>query len=834
MGEQVEVIKLVADDSGVMDAFKEIEDSANELKDTADELSESMDKAFKQPNVPRFNDELKKTKKGLAETDKEAKKANTSMSTFNKTGGRGVSMLSRFGGVGGRATRSLGGLAFALGGTPFGAFALAAGAATAAYSLFADKLGLNNDAIIAKNKELRDSIGELTTDLQAKFQQGKLLQIDLSNLSEAEKRFKKNALLSEELGNLGAELARAQAEQTKTQNILDTANFKTETEKLQAKEAALKADASANGIATKIAIQQKEINDLTKEGAEAAKAAQAQRLKNEKDIKRLFDSLITDERAKQILASEERAKQREDEIKGLTRNSETIANFTADSQRFLKNEVAKINEEFDAAELEARRALLTQFVLDEEKAAIQAAEFAAKQRQIQIQDIAANDSEKLGLTTQNELRLQSDISAIQKEFADKRKAEGLAEQQEMFSLKQADFEANAQIELSRLENRQLIAEQEFNTVARTEEEITDFKKEQEDERLKAELSFQIARLELVRDFSAEISEAERQALDAQIATLKTKLKGVGSEIGEAATDSAKQGDGLFGLLGISSDTQSDIQAVQGALEQVTSEISKAVAERVRLLDEEIDKRNERISEIQADLANEIELNKLGKASNIKNVQEQLAAEKAERDKAQADRDEAAKAQFALDTTLQASNLITAISGLYSSLSGLPFGIGVALATALSAVMIGAFIGSKASAANAAGFAEGGYTGDGKKYDVAGDVHKGEYVLTAEKTKEYGLNGVPIGNIDDALGSHFSDSMPNTIQLATKNKAIQKSVDFQEKAKEERIIKIYSDKVEAAITNQNVYLKKIASKPAYVSMPDGTLKIISENKIETRK
>jgi len=385
--------------------------------------------------------------------------------------------------------------------------------------------------------------------------------------------------------------------------------------------------------------------------------------------------------------------------------------------------------------------------------------------------------------------------------------------------------------MSRLENAQLIAEREFNAVAHTEEEITDFKKAQEDERLKVELSFQIARLELVRDFSAEISNVEKQALDAQIETLKTKLKGVGAEIGNAATDTAKKGDGLFGLLGISADTQSDIQAVQGALEQVTSEISKAVAERVKLLDEEIAKRNERISEIQNDLANEIELNKLGKASNIKAVQEQLAAEKAERDKAQADRDEAAKAQFALDTTLQASNLITAISGLYSSLSGLPFGIGVALATALAAVMVGSFIASKASAANAAGFAEGGYTGDGGKYDVAGDVHKGEYVLTAEKTKKYGLENVPIENIDDVLGSHFSDSMPNTIQLGAKNKAMQKSVDAHEKAKEERIIKIYSDKLEAAITNQNIYLKKIAAKPTVVPMPNGTVEIRTENKTD---
>jgi hypothetical protein len=38
-----------------------------------------------------------------------------------------------------------------------------------------------------------------------------------------------------------------------------------------------------------------------------------------------------------------------------------------------------------------------------------------------------------------------------------------------------------------------------------------------------------------------------------------------------------------------------------------------------------------------------------------------------------------------------------------------------------------------------GFASGGYTGDGAKYDMAGIVHKGEYVVNAQTTKDLGLN-----------------------------------------------------------------------------------------------
>jgi hypothetical protein len=40
-----------------------------------------------------------------------------------------------------------------------------------------------------------------------------------------------------------------------------------------------------------------------------------------------------------------------------------------------------------------------------------------------------------------------------------------------------------------------------------------------------------------------------------------------------------------------------------------------------------------------------------------------------------------------------------------------------------------------------GFAEGGYTGDGAKYDVAGVVHRGEYVVPSEVVSSMGVQGV---------------------------------------------------------------------------------------------
>ena len=59
-----------------------------------------------------------------------------------------------------------------------------------------------------------------------------------------------------------------------------------------------------------------------------------------------------------------------------------------------------------------------------------------------------------------------------------------------------------------------------------------------------------------------------------------------------------------------------------------------------------------------------------------------------------------------------------------------------IAATLIALAAG-LVAAKAQAQAAAGsFAEGGFTGEGGKYQPAGIVHKGEFVFTKEKTRKY--------------------------------------------------------------------------------------------------
>ncbi|HDS3821603.1 TPA: phage tail length tape measure family protein [Klebsiella aerogenes] len=98
-----------------------------------------------------------------------------------------------------------------------------------------------------------------------------------------------------------------------------------------------------------------------------------------------------------------------------------------------------------------------------------------------------------------------------------------------------------------------------------------------------------------------------------------------------------------------------------------------------------------------------------------------------------------------------------------ALAGLPFPANIAAMASVVGLM--ASITSSITSAAAVGFASGGYTGSGGKYQPAGIVHKGEYVFDQESTNRIGVsqlealrNGKPL---DATLGrSGFGTGVQN--------------------------------------------------------------------------
>ena len=86
------------------------------------------------------------------------------------------------------------------------------------------------------------------------------------------------------------------------------------------------------------------------------------------------------------------------------------------------------------------------------------------------------------------------------------------------------------------------------------------------------------------------------------------------------------------------------------------------------------------------------------------------------------------------TTRVAANAAVAGSGAASSQASIPY-IGPILAVAAMAAVIAAII------AACGGFYEGGYTGNGGKFEPAGIVHKGEFVVPADAVNRIGLDNL---------------------------------------------------------------------------------------------
>jgi hypothetical protein len=807
MAEVIEV-QIVVDDSSIIESFDNISSQAEGLEGVMSDVSENIAEGLDTGAVDTYGDAIGGAEKQTKKLGSTTKGATRNMGKFTRGAGRGVSALGRFTGAGGGAASQLGRLGFMLAGTPFGAFAIAAGAASLAFSAF--KKGLSTEEILKATEDI-SKLNESITTLELEAAQ---LKIDLSAGTEAEKQLLRRKAITEEIKKIGFELNDIQREENIQQDKLSKAREKglissdevlliqKELAELEKRRITLEIERDKLFIKRNKNFK-KQLDDEKKAEEDKKNRIKKERDENEKNAaatEKLFTSLIRNELQKKIKSLKDERKERDKTAKKVIQDETQLSNFLKKSRKVLGEDIAAVTNEFNAAELRARRALIDQFITDERAAEIAAAETNAAARAEEINALKDSDEQKAELLKQNAEKLKNEIAAINKQFDEQQNAEQLA----ALNTALDNQEKQAAAELA---TAQELARQEFAETAKTEEQITQFKKDQADARERLEIEFQIKRLKIIRDANKLITEEEKAAIDAQIKNLETRAAGVGASIQKAAKKETKDKQTFGDLLGIPEDTQSDIKAVQQALEQVTAEIQKAVAERVAALQKEVDFRNQRISEIQADLSNEIELNKLGKASNIKETQEQLEAEKAARDKAEAEKKKAAEAQFAIDTALQASNLITAIAGLYSSLSGLPFGIGVALATALSAVMIGAFIASKTQAANAAGFAEGGYTGDaigGGKYEPAGTVHKGEYVINKETTERLGLAGVPMSDFDDVISAHYSN-IPNGKR---KNKIINKQLNANLRQQKAEKIQAYTDGVKAAIIGQNSILKGI--------------------------
>lgn len=225
--------------------------------------------------------------------------------------------------------------------------------------------------------------------------------------------------------------------------------------------------------------------------------------------------------------------------------------------------------------------------------------------------------------------------------------------------------------------------------------------------LDIDIEFAEKRLALVADSMDKEDRIKALQLQNEIDRLKKE---------KAALAEAENKFSLQKLLGLD-DKQMD--AVKEGAQMALNELASFLDQTVALRQQEVQSLTQAIEEKGRELDREIDLNKEGFASNVETKQAEYEELKAQRQKAMKDQQQAQRAQMALDTAVQASNLITSSTSIYKTLSPLgPLGIGIAVATI--ATMFGTFLAAKAKALQATKtptFEKGG------GFEIKGASHK---------------------------------------------------------------------------------------------------------------
>jgi hypothetical protein len=324
------------------------------------------------------------------------------------------------------------------------------------------------------------------------------------------------------------------------------------------------------------------------------------------------------------------------------------------------------------------------------------------------------------------------------------------------------------------------------------------------------------------------AEIERQALEAQLGRIKHQQDALSIQetLGKFS---------IYKLILGENDNDETRAALDKVASQVTTSLSEITAAEEQAAANRVAVSNQVITELTGQLAAQIQLNQQGSASNIKGLQDQIAAEKAARREALDDQRKAAKEKVLIDALTQASSIATAAAEVFATFAPMPF-VGVPLGIAAAALLVGAFVSAKAQAYSAAGntdagFLKGGYTGGDSEKEERGVVHGKEFVHTAEKTVKYrtlfeALHTDKPHTINWEL-PHLKALLPTPSFNLLPDLELPDKLRAERKAQVEHSLKISSEPLQAKFDGLQAELadikasnREMANRLDIISLPDG--------------
>lgn len=236
-------------------------------------------------------------------------------------------------------------------------------------------------------------------------------------------------------------------------------------------------------------------------------------------------------------------------------------------------------------------------------------------------------------------------------------------------------------------------------------------------------------------FNPTLSVSETNDLNDRLTKLKDEAAKLGTDINEKE-DAIKKAH--------TEHIEEQIDKYSELVKTVVSAYDQIYEAQQRALDREIQIREQRVQQA----------NMLAERGNTQALQQEQSL----LDKAQRQRELAAKRQVEINAALSASEAVLAV--VKAAAEGDPYTIAIRVIAAVASIAAGvASIKATTQSEANLGFAHGGYTGDGARYQIAGPVHRGEFVFDHDKTRMYRPLFEAIHN-----GMPMFERMPDTVAL----------------------------------------------------------------------
>lgn len=337
-----------------------------------------------------------------------------------------------------------------------------------------------------------------------------------------------------------------------------------------------------------------------------------------------------------------------------------------------RQDEAAINAKYDRARIEAQKA----FNAEVSKLNVQRLQAEQQAIQLQIAITEEGSDEMLRLRLEN-IDKQREIEIEQNRQKDEKvrqSEKAINAKYDAMRLKEsADF--NNKLAQRDMEAARELAQAEFDLLDRNERQKTLFRLQQEKRRLEGILKLN--------------ETATKKMTEDEIKAIKATIEGIDKEASRLGYKN------IFEVIGLSVDSgQQD--ALRTAFDSVKDSLSEIADAWTSAADAAVAAADKQVEAAQKVLDAEIEARNQGYANSVETAQKELALAQKNREAALKEQQKAQRAQMLMDSSTQASSLITATANIWKAFSGAGI-VGVAAAIAAIAAMWGSFAAAKVKA-----------------------------------------------------------------------------------------------------------------------------------------